>query len=105
MENMITAVEKIVVMAMMMRLEHQVNQEKQVFYQPPEPKKTSFLFSDGSVSPLRNKLKHIAPLPNKPSIDNFSRPTTKMADISNNSISITPNRSNLEPIGQKQLSE
>ena len=29
---MITAVEKIVVMAMMMRLEHQVNQEKQVFY-------------------------------------------------------------------------
>ena len=28
-----------------------------------------------------------------------------MADISNNSISITPKRSNLEPIGQKQLSE
>ena len=28
-----------------------------------------------------------------------------MADISNNSISITPKRSNLESIGQKQLSE
>ena len=28
-----------------------------------------------------------------------------MADDSNNSISITPRRSNLEPIGQKQLPE
>ena len=73
--------------------------------QAPEPRETSFLFSDGSFSPLRNNLKHIAPLPNKPTVDNFSRPNTKMADNSSNSISITPKRSNLEPIGQKQLSE
>ena len=52
-----------------------------------------------------NKLKHIAPLPNKPIVNNFSRPVTKMADDSNNSISITSKRSNLESIGQKQLSE
>ena len=73
--------------------------------QPPEPREASFLFSDGSFSPLRNKLKHIAPLPNKPIVNNFSRPITKIADDSNNSISITSKRSNLEPIGQKQLSE
>ena len=72
---------------------------------PPEPRETSFLFSDGSFSPLRNKLKHIVPLPNKPIVDNFSRPITKIADDSNNSISITPKRSNLESTGQKQLSE
>ena len=52
--------------------------------QPPEPRETSFLFSDGSFSPLRKKLKHIVPLPNKPIVDNFSRPITKMADNSNN---------------------
>ena len=73
--------------------------------QPPEPRETSFLFSNGSFSPLRNKLKHIVSLPNKPIVDNFSRPTPKMADDSNNSISIMPKRSNLESIGQKQLSE
>ena len=73
--------------------------------QLPEQRETSFLFSDGSLSPLRNKLKHIVPLPNKPIVNNFSRSITKMADDSNNSISITPKRSNLELIGQKQLSE
>ena len=71
----------------------------------PEPRETSFLFFDGSFSPLRNKLRHIAPLPNKPIVDNFSRPTTKMADDSNDSISIMRKRSNLESIGQKQLSK
>ena len=60
--------------------------------QLPEPRETSFLFSDGGFSPLKNKLKHIAPLPNKPIVDNFSRPITKMADDSNNSISITPKK-------------
>ena len=73
--------------------------------QPPEPRETSFLFSDGSFSPLRNKLKHIVPLPNKPIVDNFSRSITKIADDSSNSISITPKRPNLESIGQEQLSE
>ena len=73
--------------------------------QPSQPREISFLFSDGSVSPLRNQLKQISPLPNKPTVDNFSRPITKMADNSNKSISITPKRSKLELIGQKDLSE
>ena len=73
--------------------------------QPSEPREISFLFSDGSVSPLRNKLKQISPLPNKAIVDKFSRPITKIADNSNNSISMTPKRSKLEPVGQKQLSK
>ena len=36
-----------------------------------EPRETSFLFSDGSLSPLRNKLPTLPPLPSKPSVDNF----------------------------------
>ena len=51
---------------------------------------TSFLFSDGSLSPLRNKLPTLPPLPSKPSVDNFSRPITQITDEKNNSISITP---------------
>ena len=50
------------------------------FLEPQEPRETSFLFSDGtkpeSLSPLRNKLKNIAPLPSRPTIDNFARPIT-----------------------------
>ena len=45
------------------------------FLKPQEPRETNFLFSDGSkpksLSPLRNKLKNIALLPSKPTIDNF----------------------------------
>ena len=55
-----------------------------------EPRETSFLFSDGSLSPLRNKLPTLPPLPSKPSVDNFSRPTTQRTDEKNNTISITP---------------
>ena len=73
--------------------------------QPPEPRETSFLYPEGSLSPLRNKLPNIAPLPSRPSVDNFSRPITKMADESNNTISITPKKPVVEPIGQKQSSE
>ena len=48
--------------------------------QTPEPRETSFLYPEGSISPLRNKLANIVPLPSRPSLDNFSRPTTKMTD-------------------------
>ena len=57
-------------------------------------KKQSFLFSDRnqpeSLSPLRNKLRNIAPLPSKSTIDNFARPITQMTDEKNNTIAITP---------------
>ena len=54
---------------------------------------------------MRNRLPNIAPLPSRPSADNFSRAITKMADESNNTISITPKEPVVEPIGQRQLSE
>ena len=71
----------------------------------PEPRETNFLFPEGSLSPLRNKLPNIAPLPSRPSVDNFSRPITEMTDEKNNTISITSKKPVLEPIGQRQLSE
>ena len=40
------------------------------------PHETSFLFLHGSLSPLQNRLPNIAPLPSRPSIDNFARPLT-----------------------------
>ena len=71
----------------------------------PEPKEISFLYPEGSVSPLRNKLPNIAPLPSRPSIDNFSRPITEIIDQKDNIISIKPKKPVLEPIGQIQLIE
>ena len=71
----------------------------------PEPRETNFLFPEGSLSPLRNKLPNIAPLPSRPSVDNFSRPITEMTDEKINTISITSKKPVLEPIGQRQLSE
>ena len=54
------------------------------FLEPQEPRETNFLFSDGtkpeSLSPLRNKLKSIAPFPSKPTIDNFGRLVTQITD-------------------------
>ena len=73
--------------------------------QTPEPRETGFLYSEGSVSPLSNRLLNIAPLPSRPSVDNFSRPVTEMTDEKNNTIFITPKKPVLEPIGQRQLSE
>ena len=73
--------------------------------QPPESRETSFLYPEGSLSALRNKLPNIAPLPSRLSVDNFSRPVTRIADESNNTIFITPKKTVVEPIGQKQLSE
>ena len=45
-----------------------------------EPREISFLFSDGSLSPLRNKLPPLPPLPSKPSIDIFSGLMTQITD-------------------------
>ena len=67
--------------------------------EPPPSRETTFL-SDGTISPLRVKLPHIAPLPSKPALDNFSRPITKIVDESNNSISLTPKKPPVEPIVQ-----
>ena len=57
------------------------------------------------MSPLRNKLPNIAPLPSRPSVNNFSRPITEITDEKNNTISITPKKPVLELIVQRQLSE
>ena len=54
------------------------------FLEPTSPREISFLFSDGSLSPLRNKLPNIAPLP--------SKPITQITDEKNNTIAITPKR-------------
>ena len=47
------------------------------FFEPTTPRETRFLFSVGSLSPLRNKLQNIATLPSKPTIDNFERQSHK----------------------------
>ena len=69
-----------------------------------EPRETSF-GDFGTISPLRNKLPNIAPLHSKPSVDHFSKPITQLTDEKNNAIEVTPKKSVLLPIGQKQLSE
>ena len=78
------------------------------FLEPQEPRELSFLFSDGtkpeSLSPLRNKLKNIATLPSRPTIDNFARPITQMTDEKNNTIAITPKRP-VPKIEERNLSE
>ena len=47
---------------------------------PSSFRETSILFAEGSVSPLRNKLPSIAPLPSRPVVDNFSGPITEITD-------------------------
>ena len=78
------------------------------FLEPQEPRKLSFLFSDGtkseSLSPLRNRLKNIAPLPSRPTIENFARPITQMTDEKDNTIAITPKRP-VPKIEETNLSE
>ena len=68
-------------------------------------RETSFLSLEGSSSPLRNKLPNVAPLPSRPSVNNFSRPITEISDEKNNTISITRKKTVLQPIGQRQLSQ
>ena len=69
-----------------------------------EPRETIF-GNFGTMLPLRYKLPNIAPLSSKPSVDNFSRPITQLTDEKNNTNEITPKKSVLPTIGQKQLSE
>ena len=66
--------------------------------EPPPSRETTFL-SDGTISPSRAKLPHIAPLPSKPALDNFLRPITKIVNESNNTISLTPQKTPIEPRG------
>ena len=83
-------------------------QQSPHFLEPTEPRETRFLFSDGSqpesLLPLRNKLRNIAPLPSKPTTDNFARPITQMTDEKNNTIAITPKRT-VPKIEERHLSE
>ena len=78
------------------------------FLQPTETRETSFLFCDGnqpeSLAPLRNKLRSMAPLPSKPTIDNFARLITQTTDEKNNTIAITPKRP-VPKIEERNLSE
>ena len=53
---------------------------------------------------MRNKLPNIAPLPSKPTIDNFARPITQITDEKNNTIAITPKRP-LPKIEERNLSQ
>ena len=59
---------------------------------PYSPRETSFLFLDGSLSPLQNRFRNIAPLPARPPIDNFARPLTQIIDDKSNTIEITPKK-------------
>ena len=76
----------------------------QSFYPSPLPPITSDS-AEKSISPLRNRLPSIDPLPSVPNINNFSRPITDLVDEKNNTIEITPRKIDLPPIGQKQLSK
>ena len=53
---------------------------------------------------MRNKLPNIAPLPSKPTIDNFARPITQITDEKNNTIVIMSKRP-LTKIEEKNLSK
>ena len=69
---------------------------------PNTPRETSFLFPE-SLSPLRNRLPNIAPLPSRPSIDNFARPLTRIIDDKTNTIEFTPKKPTPD-INEKNLS-
>ena len=77
---------------------------RHIFFEPTSPRETSFLFSYGSWSPLRNKLPDIAPVLSKPTVDNFARLITQITDEKNNIIAITPKRP-LPKIEEKNLSQ
>ena len=71
---------------------------------PYSPRKTSFLFPDGSLSPLPNTLPSIASLPSRPSIDNFARPLTRISDDKSNTMEIIPKKA-ASNINEKNLSK
>ena len=79
--------------------------QQKIYWQLINQGKLVFLSPEGSSSPLRNKLPNIAPLPSRLSVDNFARPITEITDEKNNTISITPKKPVLPPIGQRQLSQ
>ena len=58
---------------------------------PDTPPPTRFLFPE-SLSPLRNRLPNIAPLPSRPSIDNFAIALTRIIHDKTNTIEITPKK-------------
>ena len=74
------------------------------FLEPTSHRETSFLFSDGILSTLRNKLPNIAPLPSKPTIANLARPISQIIDEKNNTIAIMPKRP-LPKIEERNLSQ
>ena len=63
-----------------------------------------FLFPERSLSPLRNRLPNIAPLPSRRTIDNFARPLTRIIDEKSNTIEITPKKPTPD-INETNLSE
>ena len=69
------------------------------FLKLTSPRETSFIFSDGSLLPLKNKL-----LTSKPTIDTFARPITQITDEKNNTTAITPKRP-VPKIEERNLSQ
>ena len=65
------------------------------FYSTPLPPIPSD--APQSISPLRNKLPSIDPLPSLPNINDFSRPITELVNEKNNTIEITPKKIDLPP--------
>ena len=59
---------------------------------PDTPRETSFLFLEGSLSLLWNRLPNIAPHSSRQTIDNFARPLTQIIDEKSNTIEITPKK-------------
>ena len=55
---------------------------------PDTPRETSFLFPEGSLSLLQNRLPNLVRLPSRRTIDNFARPLTRIIDEKSNTIEI-----------------
>ena len=76
--------------------------QNKIFFKQQNQEKLVFFYPEGSISPLRNRLPSIAPLPSRLNNYNFSRPITEITDEKNNTISITPKKTVLPPIEQRQ---
>ena len=66
--------------------------------------KQVFLFSAGSFSLLTKKIPNLAPVPSKPTIDDFARPITQITNEKNNTTVITPKKP-LPKIKERNLSQ
>ena len=71
---------------------------------PDTPRETSFLFPEGSLSLLQNRLPNLVRLPSRRTIDNFARPLTRIIDEESNTIEITPKKPTPD-INETNLSE